>query len=103
MEEYDTSDIIKILVAASELSLQKLVVYLQSFLIENKANWMEQNFSLIYRISSVNDSFLKLQKFCTNLISEKPEKIFESHDFISIPEKSLISSNERNSSLETCA
>ena len=91
MEEYDTSDIIKILVAASELSLQKLIIYLQSFLIENKVNWMEQNFSLIYQTSSVNDSFLKLQKFCTDLISEKPERIFESHDFISIPEKSLVS------------
>jgi hypothetical protein len=91
LEEYDTSDIIKILVAAGELNLQKLITYLQSFLIQNKVNWMEQNFSLIYQTSSINDSFLELQKFCTDLISEKPEKIFESRDFISIPEKSMIS------------
>ena len=91
MEEYDTSDIIKILVAASELSLQKLVVYLQSFLIENKANWMEQNFNLMYQTCFMNDSFLELQKFYIDLISENPEKIFESDDFISIPEKSLVS------------
>jgi hypothetical protein len=91
LEEYDISDIIKILVAAGELSLYKLIVYLQSFLIENKANWMEQNFSLIYKTSFLNDSFLELQKFCTDLISEKPDKIFESHDFTSIPEKSLVS------------
>jgi hypothetical protein len=91
LEEYDALDIIKILVAAAELNLQKLIAYLQSFLIKNKANWMEQNFSLIYQTSSINDSFLELQKFCTDLISEKPEKIFESQDFTSIPEKSLIS------------
>jgi len=36
-----------------------------------------------------HDSFLKLQKFCTDLIS--PEKIFNSPDFTSISEKSLIS------------
>ena len=70
MEEYDNSDIIKILVAASEFSLQKLVVYLQSFLIKNKANWMEQNFNLIYQTSFENNSFLELQKFCTELISK---------------------------------
>src|SRR6266498_4830256 len=74
LEEYDNSDIIKILVAANELSLQELITYLQSFLIENKANWMEQNFDLIYQISFENDSFLKLQKYCTDLITKGPDK-----------------------------
>ena len=91
MEEYDTSDIIKILVAASELSLQKLIVYLQSFLIKEKANWIEQNFNLVFQTSFENNSFLELQKFCTELMSKKPEKNFESIDFNSISEKSLIS------------
>ncbi|RIA88809.1 hypothetical protein C1645_825798 [Glomus cerebriforme] len=31
LEEYDTSDIIKILFAASELSLQELITYIESF------------------------------------------------------------------------
>src|SRR2546430_15992157 len=84
-------DIIKILDTASELSLQELISYLQSFLIENKANWMEKNFNLIYQTSFRHESFLELQKFCTNLITNEPEKIFNSLDFISIPEKSLIS------------
>ena len=38
LEEYDVSDIIKILVTANELSLQELIPYLESFLIKNKAN-----------------------------------------------------------------
>ncbi|EXX55671.1 BTB/POZ protein [Rhizophagus irregularis DAOM 181602=DAOM 197198] len=52
LEEYDTSDIIKVLVAGSELGLQELITYfsyIQSFLIKTKANWMEQNFNLIYQ------------------------------------------------------
>ncbi|PKY29760.1 hypothetical protein RhiirB3_446509 [Rhizophagus irregularis] len=57
LEEYDTSDIIKILVARSELGLKELITYLQSFLIENKKNWMELNFNLIYQTSFENDSF----------------------------------------------
>ncbi|GET60406.1 BTB/POZ protein [Rhizophagus irregularis DAOM 181602=DAOM 197198] len=38
-----------------------------------------------------NDSFLDLQKFCTELIAKHPEKIFSSSNFTSIPEKALIS------------
>src|SRR6266498_220439 len=91
LKEYDTSDIIKVLVAASELSLQELITFLQSFLIENKANWMEQNFDLIYQTSFENDSFLELQKYCTDLITKGPDKIFKSPNFSSIPEKLLVS------------
>ncbi|PKC09951.1 hypothetical protein RhiirA5_414976 [Rhizophagus irregularis] len=64
--EYDILDIIKILVkilvAANELSLQELISHLQSFLIENNENWTEQNFNLIYQMTIENDSFLDLQK-----------------------------------------
>jgi len=91
LEEYDASDIIKILIAASELSLQELVTYLQSFLIKKKANWMEQNFNLIHKTSFENDSFLTLQQYCTDLISKEPDKIFKSLNFSSISEKLLIS------------
>jgi hypothetical protein len=91
LEENDTSDIIKILVAANELGLQELITYLQSFLIENKTNWMEQNFNLIHQISFENNSFSELQKYCTDLMTNKPFKIFESLNFSSIPEKLLVS------------
>ena len=91
MKEYDTLDIIKILIAASELSLQELITYLQYFLIENKENWMKRDFNLIYKTSFENDSFLELQKFCTDLMSKEPDKIFKSLDFSTVPEKLLVS------------
>ena len=90
METYETLNIIKILEAANELGLQELITYLQDYLIENKTNWMEQNFSIINQASFKHDSFLKLQKFCTDLMSKEPEKLFKSADFVLIPEKSLI-------------
>src|SRR6266498_1247925 len=77
--------------AANELSLQELIHYLESFLIENKANWTEQNFDLIYQTSFENNSFLQLQKYCTDLISKEPNKIFNSPNFSLIPEKLLVS------------
>ncbi|RGB24251.1 hypothetical protein C1646_507703 [Rhizophagus diaphanus] len=78
------------MIAANELSLHELIPYLESFLIENKAKWVEQNFNLIYQISFEDNSFLKLKKFCKDLISKEPKKIFNSPNFSSIPEKLLI-------------
>jgi hypothetical protein len=91
LEEYDASDIIKILKVASELNLEELINYLQSFLIENEINWMEQNFNIVYQTSFEYDSLSNLQNFCTELASNEPEKIFNSLSFCSIPEKLLVS------------
>ncbi|UZO06870.1 uncharacterized protein OCT59_027175 [Rhizophagus irregularis] len=91
LEEYDTSDIINVLLAASELGLQELITYAQSFLIKTKADWMESNFNLIYQTSFENDSFLELQRFCIDLSSKEPDKIFNSPNFSSIPENLLVS------------
>ncbi|GBB99753.1 hypothetical protein RclHR1_03620002 [Rhizophagus clarus] len=91
LDECDTLRIIKVLVAASELNLQELVSYLQLYIIKNNKNWMEQNFNLVYQTSFENNSFLELQKYCTNLISKRPDKILKSISFSSIPEKLLIS------------
>ncbi|GBC27222.2 BTB/POZ protein [Rhizophagus irregularis DAOM 181602=DAOM 197198] len=66
LKKYDVSDIIKVLVAANELHLRELIPYLESFLIENKKNWLEQNFDL------------------------EPNKIFGSPNFSSIPKRLLI-------------
>jgi hypothetical protein len=90
LKDYNNLDIVKLLIAANELNLQELVIYLQSFLIKNKTNWMEQNFNLIYQTSFENDSFLELQKYCTDLISKGPDKIFNSLNFSSILEKLLV-------------
>ena len=83
-------DIFKLLIAADELHLQELVDYLQPYLIENKADWIEQNFELTHQTSFHSNNFLELQRFCTNFMTNYPEKIFESLDFTSIPEKSLV-------------
>ncbi|UZO02820.1 uncharacterized protein OCT59_021298 [Rhizophagus irregularis] len=91
LNEYDNSDIIKVLVAANELSLQEFVTYLQFFLIKNKTSWMEKNFNFVYQTSFENNSLSELQNYCIDLISKEPDKIFKSPDFSSIPEKLLIS------------
>ena len=65
------------LVAAEELLLHELVDYLQTYLVENEADWMEQKFELIHQTSFQHNNFLELQKFCTNFMARFPDKVFK--------------------------
>ncbi|CAB4429973.1 unnamed protein product [Rhizophagus irregularis] len=96
LDEENTSNILKVLVAADELILHELVDYLQTYLIENKADWLEKHFELIHRTSFQSNNLLELQKFCTEFMAKSPDKIFESLDFTSLPEKSLVSLLKRD-------
>ncbi|GBC02828.1 hypothetical protein RclHR1_04840011 [Rhizophagus clarus] len=91
LDEQEPSKILETLVAADELLLQELIDYLQEYFIENKSEWIEQNFELTHRKSFQSNSLLELQKFCTDLMAKSPEKVFKSFDFTSLPEKSLVS------------
>ena len=57
---------------------------------------MEENFSLIHNTIFQYNSFIELQKYCTDIMSKDPEKVFKSHDFTSLSEKSLISLIKRD-------
>ncbi|CAB4429978.1 unnamed protein product [Rhizophagus irregularis] len=96
LDEENTSDILKVLIAADELILHELVDYLQTYLIKNKADWLEKHFELIHRTSFQSNNLLELQKFCTEFMAKSPDKIFESLDFTSLPEKSLVSLLKRD-------
>src|ERR1044072_6947275 len=88
--EQDTSEFLKVLVAADELHLQELVDYLQNYLIESKSEWMEEHFDITQRISSQSNVLLKLQQFCADFIAKSLEEIFNSLYFTSLTEKFLI-------------
>ncbi|GBB88624.1 hypothetical protein RclHR1_01520009 [Rhizophagus clarus] len=91
LDDIDTLEIIDVLVASEILKLQEIVNYLQSYLIENKSNWIQENFTLIHNSIFQHASFVELQNFCTDFMSNYPEKIFNSINFTSIQEKTLIS------------
>ncbi|GES98952.1 carbohydrate-binding module family 13 protein [Rhizophagus clarus] len=91
LDEYDAPDVIKILVSANELNLQELIMILQSFLIENKSEWIELNFNDVYQMCFENDSFLELRRYCNDLVSKVPDKIFKSLNLSSTSEKVFIS------------
>src|ERR1044071_6635135 len=57
---------------------------------------MEQHFEFIHKTSFQSNSFSELQRFCTDFMAKSPEKIFQSLDFTSLSEKSLISLLKRD-------
>ncbi|RIA91668.1 BTB/POZ protein [Glomus cerebriforme] len=61
LEDYDSSDIIKILITANKLSLRELIPYLELYLIENKTNWMEKNFENLL-ISLIQNNYLQISE-----------------------------------------
>src|SRR5205085_3999163 len=88
--EQDTSDILKVLIAADELGLQEIVDYSQKYLIESKSEWMEQHFAYTQRISLQCNNLLKIQQFCIDFMTKSPEKVFKSPSFTSLSEQILI-------------
>jgi hypothetical protein len=91
LDEQDTSDFLRSLAAADVLHLKELVDYLQKYLIENKSEWMEENFEFVQQISLQSNNLVELQQFCAEFIAKSPEKIFKSNYFASLSEKFLIS------------
>ena len=90
INEQNTSEILKVLVAADNLLLHELIDCIQTYLIKNKAFWLEQYFELVHRTSFQSNKLLALQTFCIDVMAKFPEKIFNSLDFTSLPEKSLV-------------
>ncbi|GBC41551.2 hypothetical protein GLOIN_2v1779084 [Rhizophagus irregularis DAOM 181602=DAOM 197198] len=96
LDDQDLTVILDVLVAAAKFHLQELLDFLQKYLIENKAEVMEQQFELTYQTSLLSNSLAELQQFCTDYMAKSPEKIFKSLSLNSLPEKSLITLIKRD-------
>ena len=91
MNEQDTSDILRVLIAADELRLQEIVDYLQNYLIESKSEWLEKHFAYTQQISNLQcNNLLKIQQFCTDFMTKSPDESIRSPSFASLSEQILI-------------
>ncbi|KAG9306436.1 hypothetical protein G9A89_003546 [Geosiphon pyriformis] len=91
LKEYGVPKILELLIIADELILENLINHLESYLIENHAKELEENFASLYEISFMHDSFKKLQEFCTQIAAKSPAIIFRSQDFTSLSKNFLSS------------
>ncbi|RIB10117.1 hypothetical protein C2G38_2265583 [Gigaspora rosea] len=84
------------MLVACELILEELAKYLETFLIESNAHWLRLHFVRIHQESFKNDKLLKLQDWCNDILVKYPNKIFESENFTSVQENSLVSLIKRD-------
>ncbi|RHZ60967.1 hypothetical protein Glove_350g43 [Diversispora epigaea] len=91
LEKLENFIIFDLLIASNELELDELVEYLQTHLVNNNASWLRLNFSRIYQKSYQVKNFKIIQNFCNDIIAKHPNTIFESENFLTLPEDALIS------------
>lgn len=91
MDELKCSIIFDLLITSHEFKLEELVKHLQTYLVTNNAPWLRTNFTHVYQTCFQLQNFETIQKFCTDIIVKHPSLIFESENFLFLPEDALIS------------
>ncbi|RIB16243.1 hypothetical protein C2G38_2190515 [Gigaspora rosea] len=87
LENINESVIFELLIATNEFGLEELIKHIQLFLLENNSSWLRLNFSRVCRTSLKDDNLKNLQQFCANIIAKHPSIIFDSDEFLTLPEK----------------
>ncbi|RHZ72891.1 hypothetical protein Glove_236g56 [Diversispora epigaea] len=91
LEKLENSIIFDLLIASNELELDELIEHLQTNFVNNNASWLRLNFAQVYRTSYQVKSFKIIRDFCDDIIAKYPNTIFESENFYTLPEDTLIS------------
>jgi hypothetical protein len=89
-------DILKLLIASDELLLKELFIYVQDYLVENRANWIQKNFVPILHAIFKLVSCKKLKDYCLKSICADPQPFFTSNKFPSLNRDILYDLLERN-------
>src|SRR3984957_10253782 len=77
-------DVLKLLIAVDELNIQQLISYIQEFLIERKADFLQQNPTGILETVYQHETFTSLWDFCLENICKEPKILFHSDKFINL-------------------
>jgi len=86
------NNLIKLLIAADEMNLHELVEYLQQHITTLNHDWIVQNgVKLFNMISCHKGTFLKLEEYCKNIMSEEPKLFIDSNEFWGLEDDALLS------------
>ncbi|RHZ70833.1 hypothetical protein Glove_266g35 [Diversispora epigaea] len=96
LENCETRFIYDLMLAADEFELEELFNKLETLLIETKSSWLRTHFSFIYHFIFSRNNFEKLKKFCNDIVVKYPNLIFDSSDFTSLEESTIVSLLKRN-------
>src|SRR5690348_11940176 len=77
-------DVLKLLIAVDELNIQQLISYIQEFLIEHKAEFLQQNPTGILETVYQHETFTDLWNFCLEKICKEPKILLNSDKFVNL-------------------
>src|SRR4051812_34773911 len=97
LEDQDPSSILDLLCAADELMIDELMEHIQTYLIQNRSTWIDENLIEILNIIIPRTALSALRNYCLEEITLlNPSTFFESESFINMDEIALISLLERD-------
>src|SRR5688572_5150231 len=89
-DKQNGAQMLKLLMATDELNLQKLSDYIQTFLIDNQAEYLRNDPVEILQIVFRYEACKSLREFCLDAICEDPKMLFESPKFTSLEQDLII-------------
>ncbi|RGB29257.1 BTB/POZ protein [Rhizophagus diaphanus] len=98
LKNYNFNTNVELLIAADELCLNNLCIFIEEYLLENKI-LLKQNFILIHDTTTKRPHFEKLSKFCVFTLTHDPSIIFKTNDFIKIKREFLLNIITKNNHL----
>src|SRR4051794_32316078 len=89
-DKQNGAKVLNLLIASDELNLQKLSDYIQTYLIDNQAEYLRNEPVDILQIVFRYEGYEDLRKFCFDTICENPKILFESPKFTSLDKDIII-------------
>src|SRR3954454_1323304 len=89
-DKQNVAQIFKLLLATNELNLQKLSDYIQTYLIDNQAEYLRNDPVEILQIVFRYEACGNLCKFFLDTVCENPKMIFESPKYSSLEQDLII-------------
>ncbi|RIB27684.1 hypothetical protein C2G38_2159987 [Gigaspora rosea] len=96
LKDIDSSTIFDLLISFHELDFEELVIYIQLYLINDKALWLRFKFFKVYYTCFLYDDFEALQTFYIDIFAEYPSLIFDANEFNLVDESDLVTLLKRD-------
>ncbi|EXX60550.1 uncharacterized protein OCT59_013154 [Rhizophagus irregularis] len=91
LEKLGEGDIVKLLIAADELIFEELIYPLQEYLLQNKQKWIQDNILYVLNTVIERNACSRLRSHCLSIVCPEPQKYFDSKEFMSLDETTLVS------------
>ncbi|CAG8562215.1 291_t:CDS:2 [Paraglomus occultum] len=90
VKDYEGEDMFGLLIAADEMLLEELIYPIQEHIIRERTKWVKENLPRVLDVCMKRDWCDKLRDHCINTLCAEPRWFFESDDFTSVEETTLL-------------